>query len=818
MKTQRLRPCAAVLAVVWCLAIVVALATPAEAAPPDPPSMQRGYDDVSVDYTANPEVHGNKPVGTSVIVRRAADGSTIPCLQEDPLSLSSWGCTMDQRNFPQNRDATTETVIELKAHTVNGAGEESTGTPFRLRIQPSIFKVTTPPKLADGDLIVLEGQREMHVADVRWTVTRGSVTLVDFESCRIDDGKEDAGELDSFACTYDSTAARESARSEAGDKHRRSAHARLATAVPPGTYSAVLQEFVPGDTVPVDEITFAFTVGTPPATTTPPAPKAPKPTTPSSPGRTAEAGPGLSPLLIPPSLAAPRVPVPSETEPESPLVAPGIELLAPSSPTPAAQKSTVPLYDPFRVLVIGIIAFTTLAMIGAPGLGVAGRFAPTSTRTGGGAAARGRWPRADAMRSATVAAPSAPVALAGAAGASVDGADDSAGTEAATVQGWGDRSGTWRAPGHEVADRWGRHVPVWLSPRFPLLARILADSSHLRAAFGSAWALSPIVGGALGLAAAVASDGRPLAPGLTLIVALMIWSVLDAAAGLAAATAFALAVLVSGGLSAGDLTLAQGLRGLLGLAALWALVPLIAGAARPFRRLTADGQVYGWDRIADTVIAALITGWAVQGIVGSLGDLVGRPQSITQHADALALTTIGLVMVRFAIEEVIAHGYPARLQAVHDHAEPAAPTTVTQVRGIVLRTTLMVLFAWAFIGHSWHLWVGVGLFLLPQVVDLLADRIPDVAPLRFVVPRGVVEVMVMVVIGSAIAYTIDAWEGRRELDALRIGFVALAVPGAVMSVLAAVGGEPPAQRWTWSRQLAGAAVVAFTVILVLVLL
>lgn len=355
-----------------------------------------------------------------------------------------------------------------------------------------------------------------------------------------------------------------------------------------------------------------------------------------------------------------------------------------------------------------------------------------------------------------------------------------------------------------------------VAPRFPLAARVLADGAHLRAALGSLWALTPVIGLVLGLAAAAASDGRPLAPGLALVVVLMIVAVLDAAAGFAAALGFAGAVLVSGGLTAGDLTLAQGTRGLLGLVALWTLVPLIAGAARPFRRLAADGQVYGWDRLADASIAALLTGWAVQGVVSSLGDLVGRAQPITQQADGLALLAVGLVLVRFVVEEVVANGYPARLRTVHDHAEPPAPTTAVQVRGIAIRTALMLLFAWAFIGGCWQLWVGVAIFVLPQLLDLMGDRLPDVPSLRRAVPRGVVEVLVMIVIGTVIAYTIDTGEGRREIDAVRTGFVALALPGAVLGVLSILGGEPPEQRWTWPRQLAGAAVVVVAVVLVLV--
>jgi hypothetical protein len=80
----------------------------------------------------------------------------------------------------------------------------------------------------------------------------------------------------------------------------------------------------------------------------------------------------------------------------------------------------------------------------------------------------------------------------------------------------------------------------------------------------------------------------------------------------------------------------------------------------------------------------------------------------------------------------------------------------------------------------------------------------------------VVETLVLVVVGTALAYWIDAASGDDPTGALRNGFVILAVPAAAIGVFGVVGGEPPAQRWTWPRQLGGAAVVMAAVLVVLV--
>jgi hypothetical protein len=93
---------------------------------------------------------------------------------------------------------------------------------------------------------------------------------------------------------------------------------------------------------------------------------------------------------------------------------------------------------------------------------------------------------------------------------------------------------------------------------------------------------------------------------------------------------------------------------LLGLAALWFAVPLIASTARPLRRTRESGSLYRWDRLSDGVIAALIAGWAVQGAVTGLAGLSGRQSPIDSRADTLALLTIGAVVARVTLEEAAA--------------------------------------------------------------------------------------------------------------------------------------------------------------------
>jgi hypothetical protein len=785
---------------------------PAASAAPAPPGVDRLNE--TIDFWSNAFITGSRDPST-VIELELADGSTPACSNGADPVFTSFQCNIPSSElWPRDASAPASEILKVYARDVL-TGERSIPVEVTLNFLPSRFAITSATEFGTGDDIAFAGDREWGVS-VNWTLDGPDGPLfLGSRDCPTPPEIEDRV----FLCDYTGLL-----------PARRSRSAVALAPVPDGVYTAVLREFTGINQM--DEITLVFTVGTPTTPTTPtptptptdtpdptdpPDPSVP-PTTPDDGG--GGGGPTTPTPTTPSSGATPTsgptpTPSPSAEPSSTPSSTPTVTPVEPEDDVAAPPPVAVPDVDILPWLILAVLVFTILGTIGVPGLGLGGRFAPGSTRTGGGQVPVGRWPADDVLGVSGGLHRSASAGLLGLAAGGVDGADEAVDVAGRVAQSWGDRSVTWRAPGHELTDELGASLPLRLAPRWPLLARLVEDGTPVRAVLGSLSLLLPLAGLVLGVVGGLRAEG-PYAPALALSIALLAIGLADAMSGIAGVIGFTAAVLLTGHLATGDLTVGEGLRGLVGVAALWFLVPLIAGAARPFRRIRAAGHVYAWDRAADTLIAALLSGWAVQGLVGSLDDLVGHTQPLTEHADAMGLLTVGLVGARFGLEELAARGYPQRLSVVHAAHVPVEPTFLVQLRGVVVRSAFLAFFAWAFIGSCWQLWVGVAVFALPYVLALVHQRIPDARPLAITVPRGVVETLVLVVVGTALAYWINADAGSDPTSALRNGFVILAVPASAIGVLGVLGGEPPAQKWTWPRQLLGAAVVAVTLVVVLV--
>ena len=158
-----------------------------------------------------------------------------------------------------------------------------------------------------------------------------------------------------------------------------------------------------------------------------------------------------------------------------------------------------------------------------------------------------------------------------------------------------------------------------LAPALPLLTRLVTDVTAMRAIFGAASQLVPFAGLVLGILALRDTGGEAVPPEATLTIAIAALSVIDAGAGMVAVLTFLVGVIAQGGLNTDN-----DLRLLLGLTALWCVVSVVAGAARPLRRVAARGAEQTWDRVADFVIAGLVGAWAVQQIVQALPGLAGK--------------------------------------------------------------------------------------------------------------------------------------------------------------------------------------------------
>ncbi|RNL61062.1 hypothetical protein EFK50_16910 [Nocardioides marmoriginsengisoli] len=461
--------------------------------------------------------------------------------------------------------------------------------------------------------------------------------------------------------------------------------------------------------------------------------------------------------------------------------APRVEAGDGDGDAPSAYGKAAPLSQK-AILDLGVTGFAVLALIGGSGLAAA------SGRTW-----RKRYP---------------------------PGAEDSEGSVLVADNGMyefdpdragpGDHSRWWRLlTGWLILDRLSRSLPKDLSLRAPLLARIAADGSYLRAILGVTWLVVPVAALVVGVRAASYTDGLPLPPSVLLTAALICLGVLDASAGLLGVAGFAFGVLLWG---PGDLGFAPSLRSFLGLAALWFAIPLIASASRPLRRTRELGAMHTWDRLADGVIAALVSGWAVQGAVGGMAGLSGRQSPIDPYADRIAVVVMAAVLVRVVLEEISTRLFPERLTVVDTGILPE-PSAGRAVAAALVRTAVFVFVAEPFVGNSWQLWVGGAVFVLPSLLGLLSDRFPNSELLYRALPRGVAMVLFMLVVGMlASSWASTTLTGP---DVVRNGFVLLALPGLVVSLLSLVGRDGPAPARSWRNELLGLVVVAVGVALVL---
>jgi hypothetical protein len=348
--------------------------------------------------------------------------------------------------------------------------------------------------------------------------------------------------------------------------------------------------------------------------------------------------------------------------------------------------------------------------------------------------------------------------------------------------------------------------------RSPLLARVAADGTYLRAILGSASLLGLLAGLALGVAALQDTGGNALPPVATLTIAIAVLGVLDAAAGLVAVLIFTIGVLVLGGVdSSADVRL------VLSLDALWFTVPVLAGAARPLRRPPTRGLGQSWDRAADFVIASLIGAWAVNKIIPALPGVAGRQLAIAEHADTAAFCVLAALVVRFAAETIAAHLYPRRLD-ISEAGDVSQPGELQRLGASVLRTALFVFFAHIVVGSGWQLWTAAALFIIPQILAVYEDCFPNSPALSGVLPRGLLALVLMLFLATAVGALLLDTMNEHSKTFLADSFVILALPGFVFSLLSLFGRTGDEAPIGWGKRVAGLAVLITGILLVLGLL
>jgi hypothetical protein len=257
---------------------------------------------------------------------------------------------------------------------------------------------------------------------------------------------------------------------------------------------------------------------------------------------------------------------------------------------------------------------------------------------------------------------------------------------------------------------------------------------------------------------------------------------LDALAGFVAGFIFTAGVAISGNLSSRDeiLTVA-------GLYIIFYAPALLASAIRPLRRLASDRDDT-WERATDYGLALLLSGWTMSKLIGGLNALAGIQLLITYHATEIAWWTAVFVLVRLILEDFASYNYPERIAAVS--GEFKSQDTIHKVISLELKIFIFVQLAMPFIGFNIKLFLGTLIMAAPTIIGLtIGKKLPKTSILYRLMPSGAFKIVAMVFIGTFAATFIQGLFANPRTF-LEWSFVALAIPGLILSILGKMVKEP----------------------------
>ena len=366
-----------------------------------------------------------------------------------------------------------------------------------------------------------------------------------------------------------------------------------------------------------------------------------------------------------------------------------------------------------------------------------------------------------------------------------------------------ERTDAYRPPRWDRLDDWMCAAAARVARLSPVFGRAMDDGSYLRALAGIFWLAMPVTGAALGVAAAASTDSVVSLPALGLFVALLVVGTLDAFAGLVAAGAYLVTVLLGGGMDSTD-----ALRGFLGLAAPMFLVGLVASAMRPYRRASVDDHV--WNRCVDFVLIPLIGAWAAGAMFSAVPHLSGYDVAWSGRVGTVELATLLVLSGRYVLENTARMLVSVRLARIENESFPE-PVDGQRPFSRIVRTAVFAFVAWVFIGGNWWLGAGTAMFLLPKIVETRTDSFPNLPTVHRFVPRNLVRIVAMLFVMLWWGLLVD---GAVDANEIQWAFVLMGIPGLALGVVdwfAREGDEWPS---TFLSRVLGVATLAVGVALV----
>jgi len=365
----------------------------------------------------------------------------------------------------------------------------------------------------------------------------------------------------------------------------------------------------------------------------------------------------------------------------------------------------------------------------------------------------------------------------------------------------------WIVPGTMAFLGFTRSLPSRLSAYSPMVARVVTDGSYLRAPLGIFSALFPVAGVAFGAAAVADVHGAPLPPVTWLLAIIMVLGILDALAGLLAAATYLSGVILSGGWAT-----MTGVRVSLAVATAFVLVIVAVSYIRPLRRPPIRSFTHAFDRVADLVIAGLMAMYVGSKLIEAMPAFAGAELPVAHDVLLLAVVTAGAVVARYLIETLIVEFMPARLALVQP--EPLAdPLPRQRLVSVVLTAAAFGIFAAAFLGLTWALWMGLALVTVSAAADACKHWFPSLPWLRRLTPNGWFKIVLVIFCGKIISLLVTANIGEGAKVVL-ISAVLLSVPTFLFELARATSRHGEGYTTTWPMRIAAIPVLVLTVLVV----
>jgi hypothetical protein len=194
--------------------------------------------------------------------------------------------------------------------------------------------------------------------------------------------------------------------------------------------------------------------------------------------------------------------------------------------------------------------------------------------------------------------------------------------------------------------------------------------------------------------------------------------------------------------------------------------------------------------------------------------LAGVQLPIAEQAQTIGVAVAIAMTIRVVAEEFTAWAFPDRLNRIHPDEVPS-PHMVQRFVAIVLRGVAFYFVAGALVGNTWHLAVGTALFVIPSLVSLWEDHLPNAPWLYQLLPAGLPGLALSLFVATSTVRILTDVLGATP-DLARISFVLIPVPGVILSLLGTVGRAPSngdvrwylRQRNTWIYRIGGLLVLA----------